>query len=43
MTLHHCFPVPGLRALRPGESRFGMPRQVCLASSLPMALMYGVR
>ena len=43
MTLYHCSPAPGLRVLRPSESRFGKPRQVCLAASVPMALMYGVR
>lgn len=42
MTLYHCSPTPGLTVLRPSESRFGKPRQVCLTSSLPMALMYGV-
>lgn len=41
--LYHCSPVAGLKVLQPNESRFGKPRQVCLASSLPMALMYGVR
>lgn len=43
MTLYHCSPTAGLNILRPNESRFGKPRQVCLAASLPMALMYGVR
>ena len=43
MTLYHCSPTPGLTVLRPNESRFGKPRQVCLTASLPMALMYGVR
>lgn len=43
MTLYHCSPVRGLKVLKPNESRFGKPRQVCLAVSLPMALMYGVR
>ena len=43
MTLYHCSPTPGLTVLRPSESRFGKPRQVCLASSLPMALLYGIK
>lgn len=43
MTLYHCSPTPGLRVLRPNESRFGKPSQVCLTASLPMALMYGVK
>lgn len=43
MKLYHCSPTPGLKVLRPNESRFGKPRQVCLTASLPMALMYGVR
>ena len=43
MTLYHCSPPAGLTVLRPNESRFGKPSQVCLTASLPMALMYGVK
>lgn len=43
LTLYHASPVSGLRELRPSVTQyFGKPRQVCLASCLPMALLYGV-
>lgn len=42
--LYHCSPTAGIRVLRPSETAwFGKPRQVCLTSLLPMALLYGVR
>ena len=43
MTLYHCSPTAGLTVLRPNESRFGKPSQVCLTASLPMALLYGIK
>lgn len=44
MKLYHCSPAAGLTVLKPSVTRyFGKPKQVCLASSLPMALMYGIR
>ena len=43
-ALYHCSPAPGLTVLRPSVTKyFDKPRQVCLTSSLPMALMYGVK
>lgn len=42
MKLYHCSPTAGLTVLRPGVS-FGKPKQVYLTSSLPMALLYGVK
>lgn len=43
-TVYHCSPTPGLTVLRPSVTKyFGKPRQVCLTSSLPMALLYGVK
>ena len=42
--LYHCSPVGGLTLLKPSVTKyFGKPKQVCLTSLLPMALMYGVR
>lgn len=44
MKLYHCSPTPGLTVLRPSVSKyFGKPKQVCLTSSLPMALLYGIK
>lgn len=42
MKLYHCSPAPGLTVLKPSVS-FGKPKQVCLTSSLPMALLYGIK
>lgn len=42
--LYHCSPTGGLTVLEPSVTKyFGKPKQVCLAASLPMALMYGVK
>ena len=44
MKLYHCSPTTGLTVLRPSVSKyFGKPKQVCLTSSLPMALLYGIK
>lgn len=44
MKLYHCSPTPGLTVLKPSVTKyFGKPRQVCLTSSLPMALLYGIK
>ena len=44
LTLYHASPVSGLKELRPSVTKyFGKPKQVCLTSCLPMALLYGVR
>ena len=44
MKLYHCSPTTGLTVLRPSVTRyFGKPKQVCLTSSLPMALLYGIK
>lgn len=43
LTLYHASPVSRLGELRPSVTRyFDKPRQVCLTSCLPMALLYGV-
>lgn len=42
--LYHCSPTAGLSRLEPAVSPyFKKPRQVCLTTSLPMALFYGIR
>lgn len=42
--LYHCSPAAGLCQLRPSVTEhFGKPKQVCLTSLLPMALLYGVK
>lgn len=44
MTYYHVSPAPGLKLLRPSVSPyFGKPRQVCMTTSLPMALFYSIR
>ncbi len=44
MKLYHCSPTPGLTVLRPSVTKyFGKPKQVCLTSCLPMALLYGIK
>ena len=44
MELYHVSPTAGLKVLRPCVTEFfGKPKQVCLTSLLPMALLYGVR
>ena len=44
MKLYHCSPAPGLTVLRPSVTKyFGKPKQVCLTSSLSMALLYGIK
>ena len=44
MILYHASPTPGLTVLKPSVTEFfGKPRQVCLTSLKPMALMYGVK
>lgn len=44
MTYYHCSPTHGLKMLEPGVPRsFDKPAGVYLTTSLPMALMYGVR
>lgn len=44
MTLYHCSPTVGLKTLKPSVSKyFGKPKQVCLTTSLPMALLYGIK
>lgn len=44
MTYYHCSPVAGLRVLEPKKpAHFDKPARVYLTTSLPMALMYGVR
>ena len=44
LALYHASPTKGLRELRPSVTKyFGKPKQVCLTSCLPMALLYGVR
>ena len=43
-VLYHCSPTAGLKILQPSVTKyFGKPRQVCLTSSVPMALFYGVK
>ncbi len=42
--LYHASPTAGLTVLRPSVTEFfGKPRQVCLTSLKPMALLYGIR
>ena len=44
MELYHASPVVGLTVLRPGVTEyFGKPKQVCLTSLKPMALLYGIK
>ena len=44
MTYYHCSPVSGLRLLQPRKpEHFEKPAAVYLTTSLPMALMYGIR
>ena len=44
MPYYHCSPMAGLQLLRPGEpENFAKPAAVYLTTSLPMALMYGIR
>ncbi len=42
--LYHASPTAGLTVLRPSVTEFfGKPRQVCLTSLKPMALLYGIK
>lgn len=44
MTYYHCSPAAGITALEPRTPEgFGKPAGVYLTTSLPMALMYGIR
>ena len=44
MTCYHCSPTPGLTMLEPRKPEsFEKPAAVYLTTSLPMALMYGIR
>ncbi len=44
MTYYHCSPTAGIRLLEPRQPQdFDKPSRVFLATSLPMALMYGIR
>lgn len=44
MTYYHCSPTGGLQLLMPGKPKhFDKSPRVYLTTSLPMALMYGVR
>ena len=44
MTYYHCSPTAGLTALLPRKPEaFEKPAAVYVATSLPMALMYGIR
>ena len=44
MELYHASPAAGLTVLRPSVTEFfGKPRQVCLTSLKPMALLYGIK
>ncbi len=44
MVYYHCSPVSGLKKLQPGKPKaFDKPAAVYMTTSLPMALMYGVR
>lgn len=44
MTYYHCSPTAGLTLLEPRKpEQFDKPARVYLTTSLPMALMYGVR
>ena len=44
MTCYHCSPTPGLTMLEPRKPEsFEKPAAVYMTTSLPMALMYGIR
>lgn len=44
MKLYHCSPATGLTVLKPSVTKyFGKPKQACLTSCLPMALLYGIK
>lgn len=44
MELYHASPAAGLTVLRPSVTEFfGKPKQVCLTSLKPMALLYGIK
>lgn len=44
MIYYHCSPIEGLTNLTPGKPQnFEKPSYVYMTTSLPMALMYGVR
>ncbi len=44
MHYYHCSPAPGLQILEPRKPKaFAKPKGVYLTTSLPMALMYGIR
>ena len=44
MAYYHCSPTPGLTVLEPRKPQsFEKPKSVYMTTSLPMALMYGVR
>lgn len=44
MTYYHCSPTQGLKVLEPRKpEQFEKPARVYMTTSLPMALMYGVR
>ena len=44
MAYYHCSPIPGLTILEPRKPQsFDKPKSVYMTTSLPMALMYGVR
>ena len=44
MAYYHCSPTPGLTILEPRKPvSFEKPKSVYMTTSLPMALMYGVR
>ena len=44
MELYHASPTAGLTVLRPSRTEFfGKPKQVCLTSLKPMALLYGIK
>ena len=41
---YHCSPISGLKWLKPCKPQnFDKPKQVYMTTSLPMALMYGIR
>lgn len=44
MIYYHCSPTAGLTVLEPRRPEaFDKPRRVYMTTSLPMALLYGVR
>lgn len=44
ITLYHGSPVPDIQVLEPTVTPyFGKPKQVCLTTLFPMALLYGIR